>query len=158
MSNASTEPRKQTMIERLFDRLATKYGRAFMARYEGLEARAVHSDWSDELRDYDNRKGYEIIHWALQHLPERPPNSIQFHNLCRQAPIDRSMALPPPDGKPLTEEQRRVLREAIQAIAKPRPEGKDLTWAHRVMGRAKAGEKCSSIAVRMAKEALGVRS
>lgn len=163
MSEQSTDEqireRMQRLIERLFERLATKYGRAFMAQYEGLEANAVKADWAHELGCYNSRIGAEIFKWALDNLPERPPNSIQFHNLCRQARVERHEALPAPEGKPMTDEQRKVLRKATDAFDQSRkPKGKDLSWAYGIMGKIQTGKPVCSAALRLAREALGVKA
>ena len=155
-SNENQE-RMLRIVERLFDRLATKYGRAFMAQYEGLNADSVKADWAHELSPYNSRTGSEILKWALENLPERTPNSIQFHNLCRQAPIERHAALPSPEGKPMTEAQKEVLRKATEAFER-KPRGIDVSWAHAIMGRIQAGTPPSAAAQRMAREALGVKA
>lgn len=115
-------------IERLFERLAVKYGRDFMSQYAGLEPEAVKADWAHELRDYTGERGGQIMRWALEHLPERVPNSIQFHNICRQAPRPEQAALPMPPGKPISDEQRAALK-ALK-ILRDRPHGVDIGWAY----------------------------
>jgi hypothetical protein len=124
----STNSNNERWIERLFERLATKYGRDFMNQYVGLEPDAVKADWAHELRDYTGERGGQIMRWALDNLPERVPNSIRFHNICRQAPRLDQAVLPMPPAKPLTDDQR----AALEALKRPvhRPHGRRHEWAH----------------------------
>ena len=71
-------------IDRLFARLQATYGRDFMERYIGLEAGAVKASWAHELSGFAN--DMHSLAWALEHLPERPPNVIEFRKIARQAP------------------------------------------------------------------------
>jgi hypothetical protein len=157
LSAEAFSQRMDRIVERLFARLSAKYGRAFIAKYEGVDAAAVRADWARELRGYNDPRGGEIIAWALDHLPESVPNSIQFRNLCRQASINRHEALPAPQGKPLTEEQGAKLRTTIAAFGAPKAVGKNLEWADRIMQRVQEGRSPSVCARQMAMHALGLR-
>jgi hypothetical protein len=120
----------ERLIALLFERLATKYGREFIAQYAGLDMAAVKADWSNELRDYTGELGGTIMRWALEHLPERCPNSIQFHNLCRQAPRPEPKAILEAPAKSLTAEQR----DALMALKSPmgRLVAARYAWAYKV--------------------------
>lgn len=71
-------------IDRLFDRLTAVYGSEFTGRFAGMEPAAVKKAWAHELSSFTH--DLESVAWALDHLPEKAPNAIQFRNLCRTAP------------------------------------------------------------------------
>ena len=70
--------------DRLFERLHATYGRDFMSKYEGLEVGAVKASWAHELSGFANN--LHPLAWALENLPERAPNVIEFRKIARQAP------------------------------------------------------------------------
>lgn len=103
-------PLPASWIDSLFGRLVVRYGNAFMDQYRGLDPEAVKLDWADVL---DGTRGASIT-YALQYLPERPPNAMQFRNACRSAPKDDPLpALSAPDADP-----ERV-REIVSTLAAP---------------------------------------
>ncbi len=138
-------------IERLFDRLQTTYGRQFTALYEGLEPAAVKASWAHELSSYEDR--LEAIAFALENLPERVPNAIEFRNIARRAPSPEAPRLPEPAADPA-----RVAAELAKLadVRKAAPvSGYDhKAWARRLIAGDKAGERITPICLRMAKDAL----
>ena len=86
------------VIDRLFDRLASIYGQQWMALWGALPINDVKSLWAHELQGFAHR--LEAIAYALDHLPERPPNLVQFKALCRQAPYLEPEPLPAPPADP----------------------------------------------------------
>jgi len=138
--------------ERLFDRLNATYGRAFMGQFEGMNGSAVMSVWSHELGGYAG--SLEPIAWALENLPERAPNVIEFRNLCRKAPQsggDPPMLAGPPVDPELAKMILAKLREP-----KEKPGMKD--WAHALRKRHDAGEKLNANQIRCYKNALGLHA
>src|SRR5574337_288724 len=135
------------VIDRLFDRLAATYGREFLARYEGVDDAAVKAAWAHELAGFGDK--LHAIAWALERLPQRAPNAIEFRALCRAAPapsvprIEQSAAAPD------------VVRAALARIGPLRVGSAGDGWARRVLAKHARGEPVSRYARTMAAEALG---
>ena len=77
------------IVELLFAQLVTTYGAAFARQYDGANLAAVKNDWKRELGGFvrSDKDGLPIapaVLYGLQHLPERPPNIIQFRAICRR--------------------------------------------------------------------------
>jgi hypothetical protein len=145
-------------IDRLFDRLFLTYGVAFSRTFEGLDLNAVKSSWAHELAYYASSKdAMGRIAWALDNLPERPPNVIEFRNICKRAPAIEAAPLPAPKANPerLKAEIAKLMGPA-KVAAKTPTAGRD--WAHRIVGRAKAGEVIAATTLRFAQEALAGRA
>jgi hypothetical protein len=143
-------------IDRLFDRLTLTYGRAFMAQWEGIPDRQLadlKTLWADELGQFSDR--LEAVAWALENLPPRAPNVVEFRNLCRSAPRGPELQLPEPKADPA-----RVAAE-LSKLADVKKATKAAThvidhkaWARTIIARHEAGERVRPIALRFAKEAL----
>lgn len=87
------------VVERLFKRLAVTYGAAWEASLGGAPINDIKSLWSYELGAYEHR--LDELAWAIENLPERPPNVVQFKLLVRQAPRqEEPQALPAPRPDP----------------------------------------------------------
>ena len=139
-------------VERLFSRLSATYGSAWDRARGTAPISDWKTTWGHELSGF--AKDLNAIAWALENLPERCPNVIEFRNLCRQSPRDDQPLLEKPKGDPakIAAELMKLgeLRANLQA---PLPEAKD--WARRILRRQVAGDRVPSISVRFAKEALG---
>lgn len=97
------------------------YGKGFTGLYttginkttgsdDGLEmAKAA---WAKELKGFADQM--DKIAYALDHLPEKAPNVIEFRNLCRSAP---QKELPRLERK-FTEEELAANRHKVSEIAK----------------------------------------
>lgn len=85
-------------VEHLFKKLGFAYGHAFMDQYRGQDPEDVKKAWAECLAHYVNHR--EALTFALENLPEKPVNIMQFRNLCRQAPVPDAPALPPPAPNP----------------------------------------------------------
>jgi hypothetical protein len=142
--------------ERVFARLMGTYGRDFSARYEGSDANTVRSIWAHELEGFSH--DLPSIAWALEHLPERPPNAIEFRNLCRHAPQAETPRLDAPKA-----DQARVNAELAKLAPMLQPardrmrkhEGRDYrAWARAIVQRKKAGDPITPTQYAMALEAL----
>lgn len=139
------------VIDRIFERLSATYGSPFLAMWRDIPIEAVKAAWAHELAGFADR--LDSLGWALDHLPERPPNAIEFRNLARTAP-------PPPEPElqlPAPNPQR--VREALEAarqglIAGDELPGDRLGWAKRILAKAQAGEKVSSASLSMARQAI----
>ncbi len=137
-------------IDRLFERLALTYGAEWHRRWQGLDENAVKSLWSHELAGFSAR--LEDIAWALENLPPRAPNAIEFKQLCRQAPRPETPALPEPKADP--ERMRTELSKLRDVMKQPRESKPNWDWARRIRAKKDAGVPVSSIAWSMANEVL----
>jgi hypothetical protein len=141
-------------IDRLFDRLLVTYGVSFSRTFEGIDLNAVKSSWAHELAYYaTNRDTMARIAWALDNLPERPPNVIEFRNICKRAPVTEVEVLPMPKANPerLKAEIAKLMGPAKVAASAP-TSGCD--WAHRIVGRFNSGERLAASTLRFAQQAL----
>lgn len=74
-------PMQSSWVDSLFGRLMVRYGRAFVAQYEGIDLDVVKADWAGALDGVTADR----VSFALEHLPaDRPPNALQFLALCRE--------------------------------------------------------------------------
>ena len=140
-------------VDRLFSRLTMTYGPAFTRTFEGLELNEVKSLWSHELAFYCTQERMIDVAWALENLPERAPNIIEFKNLCRKAPARELPKLPEPKADPerLRKELARLGEIKVKAM-QSNYDNKD--WARRILGNYQAGCKVNPTTLRFAKEAL----
>lgn len=139
-------------VERLFARLTATYGRQFLSLYEGLDNNAIKTSWAHELSGYANRLA--DVAWALENLPERAPNAIEFRNLCRKAPSADVPQLPvaPADPQRIRAELDKL--KPLMAAAKTVGGNRNLDWARAIVGKADAGVKVNALPLHMAREAL----
>ena len=139
-------------VDRIFARLGATYGAAWDRAMGSAPLADVKTVWAHELAGFAPH--LQSIAWALENLPERCPNVIEFRNLCRQAPRDPEPQLPAPQADP---ERLRAelakLAEVRKAAVEPAG-AKD--WAHRILARVEAGERVSRTVHRFAREALGM--
>ena len=143
-------------VDRLFERLAAIYGAAWLRQWDGIPINDVKAVWAHELSGFSGR--LEAIAWALENLPERCPNVIEFRNICRQAPAPEVPKLPEPNADP-----ERVRAELAKLGYKPPSERgasavtvDHKVWAKRIIARHESGEKVRPISLRFAREALGL--
>jgi hypothetical protein len=143
-------------LSRVFMRLTNTYGRMFTDLYTGQDMMDVRSAWGHELSVFSSPVGYKRVAWALENLPERAPNAIQFKNLCRQAPIQAPPELPAPKSDP-----GRVAAELAKLGHVPKENRMPLgrydhkAWAKVLIAREEAGEVLNLTVSRMARQALG---
>lgn len=138
-------------IDRLFDRLTATYGRDFTSKYEGLDMNAVKSSWAHELSGYE--KNLRAIAWALETLPERPPNVIAFRALCRMAPATEAPRIEAPRADPERVKAELAKLAPLRMKAAAAVDRRD--WARRIVKRHEAGERLNMTTLKMAKQALG---
>lgn len=141
------------VVDRLFDRLTATYGRDFMGRWEGLDANAVRSSWAHELAGFT--PCLEAIAWALENLPERAPNVIEFRALCRRAPAKVVPSLPAPPADPARVAAELAKLRTLAPIQAPSIQS-GRSWAHAILARARSGDRTvTPAAAEMARAALG---
>jgi hypothetical protein len=139
-------------IDRLFERLSMTYGIAWDNSIGSAPLNEIKTFWMNQLSGFmQSKESMMAISWALNNLPERPPNLIQFKNLCYQAPAVEKPQLPSPPADP-----ERVKQELAKlgAMNKPKSDPKD--WARKILGDYAAGVKKSPTVVQMARDALKV--
>lgn len=140
-------------VDRIFARLGATYGAAWDRSLGATPLADIKTAWGHELACFAAR--LQDIAWALEHLPERCPNVIEFRNLCRQAPREPEPQLPAPpaDRARVDAELSKLSLLRSQAVQAP-PGAKD--WADRILARVAAGERINRTAVRFAREARGL--
>jgi hypothetical protein len=139
-------------IDRLFQRLAATYGAAWDRSMGSTPVNDFKAAWAHELSGFTGR--LDALAWALENLPEKCPNVIEFRNLARRAPEPETPRLPEPPADPerLRAELAKlqpILDEAKRAVTTDR-----LAWARRIVSRRQAGERVAHGTYRIAAEAL----
>jgi hypothetical protein len=140
-------------IDRLFERFSLTYGNAWDNSIGTAPLNEIKSFWMNQLAGFmQSKESMMAISWALNHLPERPPNLVQFKNLCYQAPAVERPQLPSPPADP-----ERVKQELAKlgAMNKQKSDPKD--WARKILGDYAGGVKKSPAVVQMARDALNVQ-
>jgi hypothetical protein len=145
-------------VERLFDRLSMTYGTEFKNKWSGYPVGEVKTAWGYELAQFS--ENLNAIGWALQNLPDRCPNLIEFKSLCKQAPRPSTVALGAP--KAPVEVVDKVLAEiALKAFKQPKDENGNVDhkrWAKRLRDRHAKGEVLSLVQIKSYKTALDMLS
>lgn len=149
---ATSDP--ATPIDRIFSRLAATYCASWDRSLGQAPLMDVKTAWAHELAGFmQSRSAMMAVAWALENLPERCPNVIEFRNLCRMAPAAEAPALPEPKADPerLRAELAKLapLREQFVAVTP-----KDCkAWAMAIMANP-AGR--TPTVLQMARNAVGV--
>lgn len=142
-------------IDRLFERLNLTYGAQWARMWEGAPLNDVKSMWAYELAGFASR--LDAIAWALENLPAKAPNVIEFKQLCRMAPMPPEQQLPAPKADPdrMRKELAKLgeLRKSAQGGAYDHK-----AWAKRLIARHDAGEKLNPTTLRFAREALHINT
>ena len=142
-------------IDRLFERLSMTYGIAWDNSIGTAPLNEIKSFWLHSLSGFmQSKESMQAISWALNHLPERPPNLVQFKNLCYQAPVVEKPQLPAPPADPV-----RVSNE-LAKLANMRIDAKKIDpkdWSRKILSDYDSGIKRSQAAVEMARNALESR-
>jgi hypothetical protein len=139
-------------IDRLFTRLGATYGAQWDKSLGNAPVSEVKTLWAHELAPFAT--SLHRVAWALENLPARCPNVIEFKQLCRQAPAPDVPALPEPKADP--ERLKRELSKLGEVKAKLKSDGKvdHKAWAKRIIARYTAGERINPTSLRFAREAL----
>lgn len=145
------------VTDRLFDRLAATYGREWFGKWEGVDTSSVKSLWSHELASFTDR--LDAIAWALENLPAKCPNAIEFKNLCRQAPIAQELALEVAKADPavVNKELAKMAGQAFKAPTDSRGNVDHKRWAKRLKERHEKGEKLNLFQINAYREALDIK-
>ena len=136
------------VIDRLFTRLAATYGPEWTRQCGATPMTDIKTVWGHELAGYINN--LPAIAHALDILPERCPNVIQFRNLCRTAPAATVLMLPEPKSDPAR--IKAVLAQMPTAAAVGR-----LDWARALQRKDDANPHTVTQTIRtMYRDALGL--
>lgn len=143
-------------VERIWAAMRATYGAAFDRQWEcpaGADpvehVARLKAHWGRELRAY--QQSPQSIRFALENLPDRPPNLVEFCGLMRRAPMPELKALPAPVGKPSPTVLAKVAAVAKRVDTDPR------AWAIRLARREAQQDKGLTLAQRqMWREALHV--
>lgn len=139
-------------IDRLFERLAATYGAQWTRQWQDVPMADVKSAWAHELSTFSG--SLHRLAWALENLPPKCPNVIEFKALCRQAPAPDTPRLPEPKADP--ERVRVELAKLSDLKAKVESRGSDgREWARVILKRYQLCERINPTTLRFAREALG---
>jgi hypothetical protein len=141
-------------VERLFQRLTATYGAEFVNKWDKVSLADLKTAWAHELAPFATN--LNAIGWALENLPEKCPNLIEFKKLCKQAPRVETLALGEPKA-PLDVVDKELAKIALQAFKQPVDERGNVDhkrWAKRLKARDDKGEILSPIQKQFYKEAL----
>jgi hypothetical protein len=141
-------------VDYIFTQCAATYGADWDRAIGKAPIADIKTAWLNALAPFRNSK--KRIVWALQNLPDRCPNPIQFKNLCFQAPMPETPALPEPKADP--ERVQRELSKLGHIRAAEKPAHGMKAWAHRLQARDKAGEPINLNQRRCYRAALGIEA
>ena len=142
-------------VERLFEKLQLTYGTEFTNKWGELNSMDLMTNWAFELAQFSDN--LNAIGWALQNLPDRCPNLIEFKNLCKQAPRPVTIALDSPKA-PVEVIDREISKMLAGLIKKPTDVGDHKRWARRLKERHEKGEHLSPYQINCYKTALDMLS
>jgi hypothetical protein len=142
-------------VDRLFERMAATYLSQWTRQFEHVPMADAKTAWAHELAPFAGR--LDSLAWALENLPTKVPNVIEFKQLCRQAPRPAEPPLPSPKADPARvaselsklADVKKAAKASVHAVD---PKG----WAKTILAREKAGEKLNPTSLRFAREALRV--
>jgi len=138
-------------IDRLFTRLGATYGAQWDKSMGSAPLGDVKTLWAHELAAYAN--SLHRIAWALENLPARCPNVIEFKQICRQAPAPDVPALPEPKADPERLKRELAKLADIKKIAvSDRVDHK--SWAKKILARYTSGDRINPTSLRFARDAL----
>lgn len=139
-------------VDRLFGRLAIRFGSQWLHKWEGLDMKAVKLDWADQLAGLQEPDRQHALRYGIEHLPaDHPPTAAQFRALCARAPeyVARP-ALPAPELEQSPEGVARM-REKMAALAQPKD---PRAWAHALKARHQSGDRLTPAQIDAYREAL----
>lgn len=90
-------PLPASWVDPLLAKLTLRYGQAFMRQYADLDPGMVKADWAEVLDGFERHPA--ALRYAVDNLPDTPPNAMQFRAIARRAPPPDVAALPAPQGE-----------------------------------------------------------
>ena len=137
-------------VDYIFSVCAATYGSAWDRSLGQAPIADTKTAWLLSVSPFKNSK--KRVMWALENLPERCPNPVEFRSLCRAAPMPEMTALPEPKADPARVAAELAKLGHIKHADKPNGM-KD--WAYSLQARDKAGESLNSYQKSSYKAALG---
>jgi hypothetical protein len=141
-------------VERLFQRLTATYGSEFVNKWDKVSLTDLKTAWAHELAAYSHN--LKAIAWALENLPDRCPNLIEFKSLCKHAPRPDMPALGEPKA-PIDVVDKELAKIALEAFKQPVDERGNVDhkrWAKKLKARDDKGEILSPLQRRFYKQAF----
>ena len=139
-------------VDYIFTQCSATYGAEWDRAIGKAPIADIKTAWLNAIAPFANSK--KRIVWALQNLPDRAPNPIQFKHLCYQAPTTENLALPEPKADPerVAAELSKLapLRCALRVDHK--------AWAKTLQARDASGELINTNQRRCYKAALGLEA
>lgn len=132
-------PLPDAWVDQLFAKLTVRYGASFLRQYAGLDVNEVKADWAQVLAPFSQSK--DALRHGLEHIPaDKPPNALQFRDLCRRpAEHDtKTLRLPAPPANP------EVAARIRAAFNRPLQKALPRDWAWKLRGREQSGERLSA--------------
>lgn len=111
----------QNQMSQIMGKLHLHYGESWTRKWAGLDPLMLMSEWAEFLGDVTPGQ----VAYALRNLPEFPPNSSQFKELCWKAPATQieppqRIAISPPqdlgDGPEAMQRRQAAYRRFKQAM------------------------------------------
>lgn len=121
MRRDSTDALPTEWVEKVFEVMRATYGAAFdrmWAAPDGVDpvrhVAAVKAAWARELAGLAAHP--EALRYALDNLPARPPNLVEFAQLCARRPEPMTRALPVPKPDPARVREALARMRQVQAV------------------------------------------
>lgn len=144
-------------VDHVFAVLSATYGAAWTRSLGDSPMSDTKTAWAYQLSQFTHSKiAKRSILWALQNLPDRVPDAIQFRNVCRLAPVAQPLTLPEPkaDPKRIADELAKLAPLRQHTEEHSRIDHKD--WAKRLKARDDAGDPLNMNQRRCYRIALGL--
>ena len=139
-------------VDYIFRQCAATYGAAWDKSLGQSPITDTKTAWLNAVAPFRNSK--KRIVWALENLPQRPPNPIEFRALCRVAPMPEVLALPEPAANPeRVAAELAKLGHVRESVSMPHG-GKQ--WAYTLQKRHQQGDRLNHNQIRCYKAALGI--
>ena len=139
-------------VEHVFSIMAATYGSAWDRSLGQAPIADVKTVWANALDGFmHSDAAKKAVVWGLKNLPARVPNSIEFRDLCRQAPAAKVPELPSPLVNP--EIAAKVLGGLKASAITPVD---NRAWAKAILRDVENGVRRTPTVIQMAKNALAV--
>lgn len=153
-----SDEQKTNVVEYVFKRLAATYGAAWDRSLGQAPIADVMTVWGYQLQQFtQSTAAKKMVMWALDNLPDRCPNVIEFKALCRRAPVAEPLALSEPKADPARVAAELAKLAPLRSRAESHSPVDHKAWAKRLQARHQAGEKLNLNQVRCYRNALGLQ-
>lgn len=111
------EPLPPAWLDRVFGRLALRYGNEWLRKWEAFDMAAVRADWAETLAGLQHRP--TAIRYAFEHVhATKPPTAAEFKAIANRAPSEPQQRLEPPKP-PINRERVAELRAKVGLAVQP---------------------------------------